>query len=169
MKKIAFSMAVSLLFILLVSAPVLASPAPVGPGPEKAPLAIGRYEISVFKNGRWQDAGTLTYDKHLREKQIDSDDRKGRVADNEQVGGAREADGSASVRGGLEDGSDFLAVVINNRASTADCSRRPGNMGCGREKLADIPKIAATGRRLHSPCAAGGTLGPVPNLALLQP
>ncbi len=70
-------------------------------------------------------------------KEIDPDHGEGLVADNEQVGGAREADGSVSVWSGLEDGSDFLAVVINDHASTADCSRRPGNMGCGREELAD--------------------------------
>ena len=71
MKKIVFSMAVSLLVLILLPASVIASPSPADPWPEKKQLAIGFYEVSVFKNGRWQHAGSLTYEKHLRKKQID--------------------------------------------------------------------------------------------------
>jgi hypothetical protein len=70
-KKILFSMAVSLLLFISLTAPAIANPTPVPSGLENAQSAMGLYEISVFKDGQWHSAGSLAYDKHLREKQLD--------------------------------------------------------------------------------------------------
>ena len=71
MKKIIFSMAVSLLLFVLLPAFVIAGPTPTKLVPENAQQSIGLYEISVFKNGQWQQVGSLEYSKFLREKKID--------------------------------------------------------------------------------------------------
>jgi hypothetical protein len=70
-KKIIFSMAVSLLLFVLLPAFVIAGPTPTKLVLENAQQLIGLYEISVFKNGQWQQVGSLEYSKFLREKKID--------------------------------------------------------------------------------------------------
>jgi len=70
-KKIVCSMAISLLLFILLPAPAITSPAPAQSGQENAQQALGLYEVSVFKNGQWQQVGALKYNKYLREKQID--------------------------------------------------------------------------------------------------
>ena len=71
MKKIVFSMAVSLLLVFLASSPVLASPVLDQSGRENLQQELGLYEVSVFKNGHWQQVGSLEYSKFLQEKKID--------------------------------------------------------------------------------------------------
>ena len=71
MKKIVFSVAVSLLFFVLLPVWVIAGPTPIKSGLESTPQPIGLFEISILKDGQWQHAGILAYSKFLREETID--------------------------------------------------------------------------------------------------
>ena len=70
-KKIVFSVAVSLLVFVLLPVLVIAVPTPIKPGLESTPQPIGLFEISILKDGQWQQAGILAYSKFLREETID--------------------------------------------------------------------------------------------------
>ena len=71
MKKIVFSVAVSLLsMILSQSAYVGASPTSVLPNVVNALQADGQFEVSVFNDGQWQQVGLLNYDRFLKIKKI---------------------------------------------------------------------------------------------------
>jgi hypothetical protein len=102
-KKIAFSMAVSLMLFVLL--PTLAesrsASTEVNIGDIQPPVGI--YEISVFKKGQWQRVGILRFNKYLREQKIDlgqyyPSDGKIRLRLTQKGGGAAHVD-SVSVGG----------------------------------------------------------------------
>ena len=73
MKKIVFSVAVSLGLFVFLTLLGIAAPPPTQSSFEIMQQPIGRYEISVLKNGRWRQAGILRFNKFLQEKEIDLD------------------------------------------------------------------------------------------------
>ena len=63
MKKIVFSVAVSLGLIVFLTSVEGATPPSTQSSLDQMQKVIGRYEISVLKDGQWKQAGILNYNK----------------------------------------------------------------------------------------------------------
>jgi hypothetical protein len=71
-KKITFSLAVSLLLLILSqTASALGGTKPEKLMPDHRQEPTGHYEVLVFNENQWHPAGVLEYTKFLQEKQID--------------------------------------------------------------------------------------------------
>ena len=69
MKKI-FSMAAILALLVFLPFSVMARPTGCKAGKNESGSA-GKYTVFVLTDKKWQPAGALSFDKHLREKRID--------------------------------------------------------------------------------------------------
>ncbi len=71
MKKMLFSVAICLLFVIPLPAFAIAAQKPNQTNLNAVAQSVGTFEVSILNDGQWQPAGVLEYNKYLREKKIE--------------------------------------------------------------------------------------------------